>query len=526
MFDFSKKTIPKEYLFLALFFFLGLVFISETIGLLDFWLDEAAVYIAIQNSFGELGSITAQYAQQFLHNFAVKTWTIIFGESPLAIRGFSAFCYFLLIFVMYKAGSYFFQSKKTGLLAAFLLTTNYFAIWYAIEVKTYTLAALLGLLSFYFFIRSAHQASKKNYFLYFLFSGLGFYAHPWLLLTFGSQILSTLVFRKHFSKVFSLIFLQGLIFLTSLPFLFLTLKQGSLGVNSYAGTVGWSVILESFAYLSFGASWQYLAITLIALLFLLSRNEKIKNFFIEKKAFIPTPAEKPWPSYSQKEKQINIALLFYLFVPLILSAGVSHFTPAYVVGRYEMTVLPAFLLLLANLWFKIKENLWLFLIAGLLLYTSFNSLVAYRKNIDSFKSTDKTVIESLYLKAKKGDYLITTDLSWATAYYFLQTSQQEEKFHLVAYPEQISQQAVWNNQTEMNRPENRERYQKEAGLLLEKIKNDPSAKQIFVLYRAGFPVNELLKEQLDQNFELIEEDYLETPREPSWYDHVLIYKKN
>ena len=266
--------------------FLGFIFTVENISLLDFWLDEAGVSIALRKPFGELGHATLAYAQQLTHNYALKFWSLAFGNNPMALRGFSVFCFLVLIWMMYQAGTYFFRSKEVGLLAAFLTATNYFAIWYAIEVKAYTLAALVGLLSFYFFVKSVREPGWKSYLPYFIFSALGFYVHPWLMLIFGSQILSVLIFRKYFRKVLQILLVQFLIFLTSIPFILISLNQGKLGVNSYIEKVYWWRIFESFSFLSYGSSWVYLGITVVVLVYLAANSAYFrKKYFSANEAF-------------------------------------------------------------------------------------------------------------------------------------------------------------------------------------------------------------------------------------------------
>jgi len=525
----SLNKLKKEHLFLAFLIFLGIIFVSQNIALLDFWLDEAAVYIAIKHSFLELGGITVQYAQQFLHNFALKTWAMFFGSGVVALRGFSTSCYLLLILTMYKVGAYLFRNKKVGLLAAFLMTTSYFAIWYAMEVKAYALAALMGLWAFYFFLKSAREGGGKNYWFYFVFSALGFYAHPWLGLIFGSQIISLLVFRKHFQKLSQLLLVQFLISLTAIPFLLLTISQGRLGVNSYAGTVGFGVVWQSFGYLTYGASWVYAIFTAIALVFVIAKRPLARALF--NKLFLGNLAKKetvekmPLTDKQKEELAMNGILLLYLCLPLFLAAAVSHFTPAYVVGRYEMTVLPAFLLIMANLWLKIKNKIWLLAIGLILLYSAVNCMLNYRGDIETYRSTSKTVVRDIYAQAKNDDYIITTDLSWATVYYYSSLLASDKKIKLLAYPKQIEQQVVWQNSGEMNRPENREKYISEADALVSEIKNNQEAKQIFVFYKTDRPINEILKNKLDQNFKSINDYYPAVPREPDWYDYIIIYGK-
>jgi 4-amino-4-deoxy-L-arabinose transferase-like glycosyltransferase len=528
----KKIEFRIEHYVLAACLFLGFIFTFENIGLLDFWLDEAGVYLAIRNSFWEIGKVSVAYSQSILHNYGVKIWSLIFSESALSLRSFSAFCYLILILMMYRTGAYFFQSKKTGLLAAFLMTTNYFSIWYAIETKAYTLAALIGLLSYYFFIKSVREPGRLNYFFYFIFSALAPYAHPWLALVLGSQFLSVLIFWKNFRKKTGTLFVQSLVFLTSIPFIFITLEQGRLGVNSWIGKVDIWVLPQSFTYLSFGSSWAYLFITLAVLFFLMkdvSFFRKIIGKMISRSehssagASTENSAGMVSARTSKAETQMNVILMLYLLVPLILALAISQFKPAYVVGRYEMVVLPAFLLLLSNLWLKIESKIWLFFLTALLLFFSFKNILIYRENIESYRSTDRTVTEKIFSEAGNGDYLIATDLSWATAAYYSSRTKSPKKMNVVAYPREVTDHPVWTNIEKMKNEQ--EKYAFEADGLINEIKNNQEVKQIFVLYKTDSIINEILRKKLDENFRFIREDYPEIPREPTWFNYVLVYKK-
>jgi hypothetical protein len=511
----GKFQFKREHWILSICLFLGFILTFENINLLDFWLDEAGVSIALRKSFGELGQATVAYAQQLLHNYALKIWSLAFGNNLMALRGFSVFCFLLLIWMMYKAGTYFFGKKEVGLLAAFLTATNYFAIWYAIQVKAYTLAALIGLLSFFYFVKSVREPGWKSYLPYLVFTALGFYVHPWLMLIFGSQILSVLIFRKYLKKVFQILFVQFSIFLTSIPFILISLQQGRLGVNTYIEKVYWWRFFESFSYLSFGSSWAYFGITFVVLIYLVAKLKYFRGDEVVESS-----------NDSQKEDwKMNAVVIFYLLFPMVGALAISQFKPAYVVGRYEMTVLPAFLLILANLWSKIKDKVWISLIAVLLLFFAFKNVVAFRSDNGNYQSTDKTMIEEIHSEAQSGDYLVTTGLSWATAEYFSSTGESDKKINILSYPKNVPEQVVWLNWNEVNDPKNTGKYSQEADSIIEKMKNDPSVGQIFVLYKVDSRINNMLKDKLDQNFDFVREYNPEQPREASWFDYVLIYRK-
>jgi hypothetical protein len=312
-----------------------------------------------------------------------------------------------------------------------------------------------------------------------------------------------------------MILVQFLIFLTSIPFILISLEQGRLGVNTYIEKVYWWRILESFSYLSFGSSWAYLGITLVVLIYLAAIS----------KYFGGNEAAKTANESQKEDWKMNAVVIFYLLVPMLGALAISQFKPAYVVGRYEMTVLPAFLLLLANLWSKIKDKIWISLIAVLLLFFAFKNVMAFRSDNGSYQSTDKTVIEEIHLEAQSGDYMVTTGLSWATAEYFSSTVASDKKINILSYPKNIPGQVVWLNWNEVNDPNSVGRYSQEADSIIEQMKNDPSASQIFVLYKVDSKINQALKDKLDQNFDFVREYDPQPPREASWFDYVLIYRK-
>ena len=185
---------------------------------------------------------------------------------------------------------------------------------------------------------------------------------------------------------------------------------------------------------------------------------------------------------------------------MVAALAISQFKPAYVVGRYEMTVLPPFLLILANLWLKIKDKAWLALIAILIVFFAFKNVMAFRQDNEGYRSTDKTVVEEIFAQAQSGDYMVTTELSWATAEYFSSNLASEKKIKILSYPKNVLDQVVWLNWDEVNDPNNIGKYSQEADAIVEKMKNDPSTSQVFVLYKVDSRINDILKEKLDTKF--------------------------
>lgn len=527
----KKINFSKEQVLLVACCFLGLVLVSENIRRADFWLDEAAVYLAIQHPFSELAGVTMDYAQQFFYNFTLKAWSLVFGDSPAALRWFSALGYLGLIGTIYRTAGLLYKDKKTALLAAFMATTNYFLFWFALEAKGYTWATLIGLLAFHFFIKAFRSGTTKNYLTYAFLAALGFYCQPWLALVFISQGIFLLLFWKKARSFWKLFLAQILAAVLGLPFAYLTFIQGRLGVNSYAGTVDWSVVGKSLVYLSYGATGFYVFFSFLAFIFFLSKSSRFKALL--KKLFLDQASKEGktkkrffvWWWGLSEESRTNLALFLYLSFPLLTAAGISHFLPGYVAGRYELVLLPAFLLLLARLWSKIEGKIWFLLLVATLLYSISNKIVENRRRLKSYQSSEKSVVEEIHSRAKNGDWVVTTSLSWATTYYYFGQLGTKKALNLVPYPEELRRQVVWMNDFETNRAENRPKYLDQAERLVNLVSESPNQTKIFLFYkfdRGG--INDLLKAKFDERFSLVENFYPEDPRGAAWYDFVVIYK--
>lgn len=158
----------KKYI-LPLILLLGLLlrFIAINQSL---WLDEAigALVVKHQTFIQILTEFPKHDNHPPLYYLALKAWTDLFGYSEIALRSLSVAFGVGMIFFIYKIGKII--SPKLGTLAAILLATSPFAIYYSQEARMYPMAAFLAAAAFYLFL-------KKKWYLF------SFLLPPWYLRT-------------------------------------------------------------------------------------------------------------------------------------------------------------------------------------------------------------------------------------------------------------------------------------------------------------------------------------------------------
>ena len=474
--------------------------IYDHISLRSLWLDEAAVANVISNPISNLLEKAIIDGHHLSYIFPIKIWSLIFGDSETSLRLYSSIWTVLLIILIYKAGKYFFNSKKVGTIAALLASTSYFLVWYSIQVRPYTQATFTGLASTYYFVKCIRDKKKINEILYTFFTIIGIYNHTWLILIFFSQIFFIFIQRKKIASKKSIYVCQAISSIFMIPYLFILRKQSGLGINTWIDKPDFLILVESLKYLCYGLVLPYLVTTLIGYFTLISKSQ----------------LDKP------KDKLINTLLIFYLFIPLISAFLVSQFIPAYVAGRYEIVVLPALILLLAKFWSLIDSKI-LLVVFIIIFFLTYNKVLAEKKEILNYKSTDKTVATSILEETHENDLIITTDLSYATFNYYLNHLNDEQKSSdIVSFPSCISEHGGWKNQTKME--ENLHIYEKEAEDLLKHIENN-DIENIWLIYNIDDNlVNKLILDKIETNFSLVDSIKPEEPRQPAWFDEVYHFR--
>lgn len=207
-----------NFLFLASCLIIAAVFIFDHIGVRSFWLDEAAVGNILRSPADSLFSKSIVEGHPASYILALKFWSLVFGDSELALRSFSAVCALLIIVLLYKFSDEFFPQTAIKYWASFLAATNYFLIWHSSQAKGYTFIALLGLMSYYFLLKIMMNQDKILFLIgYFLITSIGAYTHPWFFLIFWSQGLVLLLGKPLIAKFRTILLCQLFILIVSAP---------------------------------------------------------------------------------------------------------------------------------------------------------------------------------------------------------------------------------------------------------------------------------------------------------------------
>ena len=480
-------------------------FIFDHITLRAFWGDEADIANNLSLSFSHLWHRAIIDGNPLSYTYILKVWSLFFSDSELSLRGFSALFGLLLVFLLYRTADKFIEDNRVGYLVAFLASTNYFLVWFAIQTKVYIFAAFLGLLSYYFFMKIAHKAGKNDLIFYCIITSICAYTHPWLILVFFSQVSNLFLFRKELNDTRKIFIAQLSTFLLIIPSLLVTLYQGTLGVSAWNGKVPLWAFFESFKYLCFGSNAIYLCFYMVAAIYILLAKNDPKSIF------------------NKKELLMLKMLLIYLLFPLVTALCISQFVSAYSIGRYEMAVLPAFLLISAIWSSKIKNNYLLVIMVVLLALFTFKEVSDDRNMVSQYQANDRTISRALLETIHDGDTMIATDISYPTFYYYLGHLNRDIKkeFTLLIYPQELSEHPCWEDLNRMSA--NRISYEKEAEDLAKKLYRERGNRynSIWILYNINNPFNAALRDKFKSKFSSEEIVRLPTNREPSWVDLIL-----
>lgn len=167
---------------LALAFRLPAIFNSKS-----FWFDEM-----VSVGIAKKGIIESWQYLQWENNPPAHYWFLHFwikglGESEIMVRLSSLLFSILGVIAMYFFGKKI-ASERVGLTASFLLAISVFQISLSQDARMYPMLLLFAILSCYYFWDIIYgNGSKKEWFLYILFTVLAYYTHIIGLFLFGIQ---------------------------------------------------------------------------------------------------------------------------------------------------------------------------------------------------------------------------------------------------------------------------------------------------------------------------------------------------
>lgn len=490
------KLLFKKYFSL---FYLGGIFILAAIlrlnhlSLRPLWLDEASIANSLVAPLSDSWQTLINSGNNAAYFYLLKGWSLFFGDSDATLRSLSVILSLLSIIAIYKFGVRL-GGKIAGLWAAFLLAISYFSIFYAIQVRHYSLAILLSILSYYQFYILLEDKKFKRFFWYIIFTVLGIYTHPWFLLLLASQFVYLLLFNK---KIIKILISQIFIILLSLPWVVVLWQYKENGANNWIALTSLKTLISTFHYFTYGSTGIYILFGLIAMLFVAGRFELIKEMIYYK-------------LNSLNHLKINsslILLLNYLFFPLLAALVVGHFIPFYEAGRYEAVVLPAFVLLFALLFAHLKK-IWLIWPLIILLITfSYIEVINEREDIQNQVINERVAVSNLLSSAEDGDKIIFTGLSRPTIdYYINHLNSQKKILKTYSFPEEMSRHPAYQDINKII--ENNNNTLPSTDSLVNEIKSSVHGR-VWLVFTENNPFAPLLRKEFQSQF--VEQGYLLGP---------------
>ncbi|TAK34073.1 MAG: hypothetical protein EPO21_10850 [Chloroflexota bacterium] len=139
------------------------------------WLDEAfSIFVARQPLDRMMEIIVAKDTHPPLYHTLLHYWLWL-GDTPFSSRLLSALLGIAVVPATYLLGREV-AGRRVGVVAALLVTVSPFQVWYAQEVRMYSLLALMCALSAYFLVRALKRGGAWSWVAYTMTTALALYS--------------------------------------------------------------------------------------------------------------------------------------------------------------------------------------------------------------------------------------------------------------------------------------------------------------------------------------------------------------
>src|SRR3989344_1917518 len=147
----------------------------------SFWRDEAFSYLLAKKSILEIITLTVRDFSPPLYYFLLHFWINAFGKSEVALRSLSLIFYWATLYVVFLILTEVFKMKlKKAFLYLIFFLVNPILVYFAFEVRMYSMMAFFGTLSFY-------SLFKKDSRLYLISTIAGLYTHYFMVFVLLAQ---------------------------------------------------------------------------------------------------------------------------------------------------------------------------------------------------------------------------------------------------------------------------------------------------------------------------------------------------
>lgn len=302
------------------------------------WLDEAYSVAVARQPLRAIAPSLADETGPPLYYLLLHAWIRLFGEGQAAVRLFSLLCGVLLVpataqLARRAAGS------RGGLVAAFLVSATPMAVQFSQEARMYTLVPLLTALAADQLLAWLEGGTRRQLVTHALLLAAIFYTHNWGLLVLPAAGAAALLYSgERLRGWVGAALLATLLYTPWMPILVAQVRDPSYMFIGMVQTIPWwqlpfrSILLFAIGVGDIGAKARTLLPAAGTFLF--------GAWFL----WLMTA-----PLLKREPRRANLALLLYAAVPPVSAALYTALArPIYLLGRYEILVLPVLLAIIGG----------------------------------------------------------------------------------------------------------------------------------------------------------------------------------
>jgi uncharacterized membrane protein len=200
-----------------------------TLGRQSLWYDEAVTALRVLHPSLPATMSAVAHVENTPPLYYLLLWacTRVLGTSVIALRFLSAAAGVGLVAVAWAVGREL-GSRRTAIVLAAIVAVNPLFVWYSQEARGYELFALLGALSFLFFLRARRAPSAANVSLWAACSGLALLSHYFAVFLIVPEALLLLRRGSHDRRVLAAVAAVAIVGAALLP---LARAQGGHGTG-------------------------------------------------------------------------------------------------------------------------------------------------------------------------------------------------------------------------------------------------------------------------------------------------------
>ncbi|MCP4215741.1 MAG: hypothetical protein GY765_13895 [bacterium] len=190
-----RKWLTTEHIILFTILLVGVFLRFKGLIFQGLWMDEL-ISVTSSAPSASLAEILKHYQSDPHPPFfflGLHYWMTIFGYTEFSARFFVGIIGTMSIGAVYLLGKETFN-KTAGLIAACIISLNFFNLRYSQEVRPYILLFMMAALSFLFFLKLVKSQSRRNTILYALSTTILIYSHYYGLFILLSQLIFLLYY--------------------------------------------------------------------------------------------------------------------------------------------------------------------------------------------------------------------------------------------------------------------------------------------------------------------------------------------